>query len=176
MRKLQLPLPRPLDRDRRRDLNTFGGSPDTPVHQAIRGTESHLFASGVYYEILKRRDRTWCQVPQSFSSANSTAAAALARACGDSTRRAFRTDSLTSSSRTCLQGCPSSRAYVADAEARVHVAAMSVTFMGVLYLHRVHLHRQTKISGYVIGGWGGTLHPTLMIALIPASRTQKRRV
>ena len=39
MSRLSRGLPGPFDRDRRRDLNTFGGSPDTPVHQAIRGTK-----------------------------------------------------------------------------------------------------------------------------------------
>ncbi len=61
--RLRPSSPGPLHRDRRRDLNTFGGSPDTPVHQTIRGTKSHAFGLG-REQAFEHLDRTWREATQ----------------------------------------------------------------------------------------------------------------
>ena len=59
MREVQLPLPRPSDRDGRSDLNFFSGLPDRTIRQVPRGPEANRFAGRAGDESLKLGDRDW---------------------------------------------------------------------------------------------------------------------
>ena len=82
MRKLQLPLPRTPNRDRRRDLNTFDGLPDRAIHQVPRGSQAYRLGAGAGDEFLQRRE---FEIPRCCASKDSqdqrTACRSMGPAC-----------------------------------------------------------------------------------------------